>query len=40
VLTRFPGAEIVDVRTPAGTAALDELPLAPEGAGDPADEER
>jgi DNA polymerase-3 subunit gamma/tau len=40
VLTRFPGAEIVDVRTPAGTAALDELPLTPDGSGDPAEEER
>lgn len=40
VLTRFPGAEIVDVRTPAGTGALEEPPFAPEGAGDPADEER
>ncbi len=40
VLTRFPGAEIVDVRTPAGAGALEEPPFAPEGAGDPADEER
>jgi hypothetical protein len=36
VLTRFPGAEIVDVRTPAGTPATpDELPLS-----EPPDEER
>jgi DNA polymerase III subunit gamma/tau len=35
VLTRFPGAEIVDVRT-AGTGAADELPLE---AGDTADDE-
>jgi DNA polymerase III subunit gamma/tau len=40
VLTRFPGAEIVDVRTPAGAGAAEELPFTPEGAGDPADEER
>jgi DNA polymerase-3 subunit gamma/tau len=40
VLTRFPGAEIVDVRTPAGAGALEEPPFAPDGAGDPADEER
>jgi DNA polymerase III subunit gamma/tau len=40
VLTRFPGAEIVDVRTPAGAAASDELPFTSEGAGDPPDEER
>ena len=29
VLTRFPGAEIVDVRTPAGAGAMEELPLLP-----------
>jgi DNA polymerase III subunit gamma/tau len=40
VLARFPGAEIVDVRTPAGAAASDELPFTSEGAGDPPDEER
>jgi DNA polymerase-3 subunit gamma/tau len=39
VLTRFPGAEIVDVRTPGGAGAAEELPFA-EGGGDPADEER
>jgi DNA polymerase-3 subunit gamma/tau len=38
VLNRFPGAEIVDVRTPAGAA--EQLPLAGEDAGDPADEEQ
>jgi DNA polymerase-3 subunit gamma/tau len=27
VLARFPGAEIVDVRAPAGTGAVDELPF-------------
>jgi DNA polymerase III subunit gamma/tau len=40
VLTRFPGAEIVDVRTPAGAGGMEELPFAPEGGGEPADEER
>jgi DNA polymerase-3 subunit gamma/tau len=40
VLSRFPGAEIVDVRTPAGAGALEELPLTPEGAGDSPEEER
>jgi DNA polymerase-3 subunit gamma/tau len=40
VLTRFPGAEIVDVRTPAGAGAVEELPFTSEGAGDPPDEER
>jgi DNA polymerase III subunit gamma/tau len=39
VLTRFPGAEIVDVRTPAGTAALDELPLDAPGDAGRADDE-
>ena len=39
VLTRFPGAEIVDVRTPAGGGATDELPFAPEG-GDSSEEDR
>jgi DNA polymerase III subunit gamma/tau len=39
VLTRFPGAEIVDVRTPAGAGGMGELPFA-EGGGDSADEER
>jgi DNA polymerase-3 subunit gamma/tau len=39
VLTRFPGAEIVDVRTPGGAGATEELPFA-EGGGDPVDEER
>jgi DNA polymerase-3 subunit gamma/tau len=38
VLNRFPGAEIVDVRTPAGAA--EQLPLAGEDTGDPADEEQ
>ena len=28
VLTRFPGAEIVDVRTPGGAGAAEELPFA------------
>jgi DNA polymerase-3 subunit gamma/tau len=37
VVARFPGAEIVDVRT---AAASDELPFTSEGAGDPPDEER
>jgi DNA polymerase III subunit gamma/tau len=36
VLTRFPGAEIVDVRPPAGAA--DELPLEPPGEGGRDDE--
>jgi DNA polymerase III subunit gamma/tau len=40
VLTRFPGAEIVDVRTPGGAGAAEELPFASEGGSDPADEER
>jgi DNA polymerase III subunit gamma/tau len=39
VLTRFPGAEIVDVRTAGGAGAAAELPLTPDG-DDPADEER
>jgi DNA polymerase III subunit gamma/tau len=39
VLTRFPGAEIVDVRTPAGAAALDELPLDAPGDTGRADDE-
>jgi DNA polymerase III subunit gamma/tau len=39
VLTRFPGAEIVDVRTPSGAGGMEELPFA-EGGGEPADEER
>jgi DNA polymerase III subunit gamma/tau len=38
VLSRFPGAEIVDVRTPAG--AGEELPLTAQDSDDPADEER
>jgi DNA polymerase-3 subunit gamma/tau len=40
VLTRFPGAEIVDVRTPGGTGAAEELPFASEGGSDATDEER
>ncbi len=40
VLTRFPGAEIVDVRTPAGPGAMEELPFDAGGGGDPTDEER
>ena len=40
VLTRFPGAEIVDVRTPGGAGAAEELPFAESGGGDPADDER
>jgi DNA polymerase III subunit gamma/tau len=39
VLTRFPGAEIVDVRTPGGAEPTEGLPFA-EGGGDPADDER
>jgi DNA polymerase III subunit gamma/tau len=38
VLSRFPGAEIVDVRTPGGAGAAEELPF--DAGGDPADEER
>jgi len=41
VLTRFPGAEIVDVRAAdAGGGAAEELPLDEPGGGDFADEER
>jgi hypothetical protein len=29
VLSRFPGAEIVDVRAPAGSASAEDLPEAP-----------
>ena len=41
VLTRFPGAEIVDVRAAADVSggAPDELPFVSEDSGDPADEE-
>jgi DNA polymerase III subunit gamma/tau len=37
VLTRFPGAEIVEVRPPAGTpaAAADDMPDAPDNESDP-----
>jgi hypothetical protein len=41
VLTRFPGAEIVDVRSPAGTGAgaTEELPFEESGeAGRPDDD--
>jgi DNA polymerase-3 subunit gamma/tau len=42
VLTRFPGAEIVEVRPPAGAPAAnpDEMPFPPEGDGDLPGEER
>ena len=40
VLTRFPGAEIVDVRTPVGAGAVEELPSIAEDGGDLVDEER
>jgi DNA polymerase-3 subunit gamma/tau len=36
VLTRFPGAEIIDVRTPGGAAAAEELPF--DAGGDAGDE--
>jgi DNA polymerase III subunit gamma/tau len=39
VLSRFPGAEVVDVRTPGGADAAEELPFEA-GGSDPADEER
>jgi hypothetical protein len=42
VLSRFPGAEIVDVRAAADASggAPEELPFVSEDSGDPADEER
>jgi DNA polymerase-3 subunit gamma/tau len=42
VLMRFPGAEVVDVRPPAGAAATnaEELPLTSQGENDVADEDR
>ena len=40
VLARFPGAEIVDVRPPAGAAAgPDDIPFEAAGEAGPADEE-
>ena len=41
VLSRFPGAEIVDVRPPAGAAATegDDTPLPGDGDAAPGDEE-
>ncbi len=35
VLTRFPGAEIVEVRPPAGAPAADDMPDAPDNESDP-----
>ena len=42
VLTRFPGAEIVDVRAAADVSggAPEELPFVSEDSGDPADDDR
>jgi DNA polymerase-3 subunit gamma/tau len=40
VLKRFPGAEIVDVRPPAGAPTADELPLAGSSDGEIADDDR
>ncbi len=35
VLTRFPGAEIVEVRPPAATASAEDMPDAPDNESDP-----
>ena len=39
VLKRFPGAEIVDVRPPAGAPTVDDLPLATPSDGEVADDD-